>query len=439
MTITSLHPSSRARRALVPALGGIAALALAGCSSAASEPAGSSSPESSATSSAPTAAEVAAAQPRVVLTHEGGFTVLDGTTLEKVATLKLKGYNRINDAGDGRHVLISAQGGFRVLDAGAYATSHGDHDHYYAGDPVLTDALWPAETPAHVVAHDGSTVLFDDGTGKVKVVDSGDIADPEAQVRTYAAPDAHHGVAVEREDGAMLVTEGTEDGVSSVLVVDAQGQEIARTDDCPGVHGEGAAAGGAIGVGCQDGIVVWSGDELRKIASPDAFGQTEDQVGSEASPVLLGDYRTDPEAEAPQTRVVLADTAAASMRVVDLPAAYTFRSLARGDAGEALVLGTDGALHVIDPASGQLVRSIPVVEAWEVPEDWQEARPTVRTHDGTAYVTEPATNEVHAVDVESGEIFTSVTLDVVPDEIVPVSGDAVEGASAEYGGEDDGA
>ncbi len=116
------------------------------------------------------------------------------------------------------------------------------------------------------------------------------------------------------------------------------------------------------------------------------------------------------------------DTRDASLRLVDLPASYTFRSLGRGDAGEALVLGTDGALHVIDPESGTVVRSVPVVDAWEEPEEWQEPRPALFVQDGIAYVTDPAGRAIHAVDYVGGEVWKSAELDVVPNELNGVTG-----------------
>ncbi|MFD6092842.1 hypothetical protein ACFWGN_12030 [Oerskovia sp. NPDC060338] len=67
----------------------------------------------------------------------------------------------------------------------------------------------------------------------------------------------------------------------------------------------------------------------------------------------------------------LIDTRTPTLKTVDLPSSYTFRSLGCGDAGEALVLGTDGQLHVIDPEAGALARSSPVIDAWEKPEEWQ--------------------------------------------------------------------
>lgn len=415
--------STRTRPRLAGALGlGVTAALLAACGQsgdAAAEP--SATPEE--TAATPAATEVATAKPRLVLTYDGGIQVLDADTLEVVSDIELAGFNRLNPAGDDRHVLVSTTGGFQVLDAGTWTQPHGDHTHSYTADPVLTDVLWPAETPGHAVRHEGRTALFDDGTGQVTVVDSESLADPDAPTREYTTPSAHHGVAVELTDGTLVVSDGTEDARTGVRVLDADDTEIAATDACPGVHGEAVAADEAVVIGCEDGAVIWAGGALTKVTAPDAYGRIGNQAGSEASPYVLGDYKSDPDADLERpTRVSLIDTRDASVRLVDLPSSYTFRSLARGDAGEALVLGTDGALHVIDPESGAVVRSVPVIDAWQEPEEWQEPRPAITVLDGSAYITDPATNRVHAVDVETGEVWLSADLEVTPNEVAGVSG-----------------
>jgi outer membrane protein assembly factor BamB len=413
---------------------GLTVTLLAACSTGSGTTGSTAAATTEPTTESPVATEAATVTPRLVLTYDGGVQVLDATTLELVEDIELAGFNRLNGAGDGRHVMVSTTGGFRVLDAGTWTQPHGDHTHSYTADPVLTDVLYPAETPGHVVVHEGTTALFDDGTGHVVIVDSAEIAEADAGTRELTTPSPHHGVAVALSDGSVVVSEGTEDARTGIRVLDADGDEIAASDDCPGVHGEAVAADEAVVIGCQDGALVYTDGTITKVTSPDAYGRIGNQSGSEASTIVLGDYKSDPDADLERpTRVSLIDTTTGTLRLVDLPSSYTFRSLGRGEDGEALVLGTDGSLHVIDPVTGTLTRSIPVIDAWEEPEVWQEARPTLTVLDGTAYVTDPATQTVHAVDVLTGEVWKSVTLTVTPNELTAVSG-AVETHAAE--GED---
>jgi outer membrane protein assembly factor BamB len=418
--------STRHRPWQVTVVGGLSLGLLAACATG-EEPA--TEPEGSAEQPVEVESDVTPADtvtPRLVLTYDGGIQVLDASTLEEVGAVETEGFTRVNPAGDGRHVLVTTAGGFHVLDVGTWAEEHGDHDHYYTAAPALTEVVWEAQEPGHVVVHEGRTVLFDDGTGDVVAVPSGEIAEgPDAahEIRELTTSAPHHGVAVELSSGEMVVSDGTAEERTGVRVLDPSGGQVAASDQCPGVHGEAVAAEEAVVIGCEDGAVVYRAGAFTKVQSPDAYGRIGNQAGHEESPVVLGDYKSDPEAELERpTRISLIDTRTGSLRLVDLPASYTFRSLARGTDGEALVLGTDGALHVIDPESGALVRSIPVIDAWQEPDEWQSPRPAVTVLDGSAFVTNPATSSIHAVDVETGQVWRTATLTVVPNEITGVTG-----------------
>lgn len=374
------------------------------------------------TTAAPDGTEQRRATPRLVATYDGGLVVLDADSLNRVADLPLGGYNRLSPSGDDRNIAVSTSGGFRMLDTGTWAEAHGDHAHHYTAAPALSGVLVEAETPGHVVAHEGRTAFFDDGTGRITVVDSEEVADPGAERLIVESESAHHGVAVVGTAGEIVSTVGDEDARTGLTARDEDGVELARTEQCPGVHGE-AAADGALVFGCTDGVVIYSGGRFTKVDAPDEYGRIGNQAGSRVSPVVLGDYKVDEDAELERpTRVSLIDTRTSTLRLVDVPASYSFRSLGRGPDGEALVLGTDGRLHVIDPATGELTRSLDVVEPWTEPLDWRDPRPTLYIHGGTAYVTEPDSRRLVAVDLADGRIRAEVTLDHAIDEIAGVGG-----------------
>jgi outer membrane protein assembly factor BamB len=361
--------------------------------------------------------------PRVAVTYDGGVLVLDAQSLEPVGDIELEGFNRLNPAGDERHLMVSTAGQFQALDLGTWADAHGDHSHYWTTEPSLTDVAYDAAEPGHVVVHEGRTALFDDGTGLVRVLDSEHVADADAAAREYTTPSAHHGVAVELTDDTLVVSEGNEDARTGIRVLDGDDKEIAASDECPGVHGEAVAADEAVVIGCEDGAVVYADGEITKVEAPDAYGRIGNQAGTEASPIVLGDYKTDKDAELERpTRISLIDTRNGELELVELPSSYTFRSLARGDDGEALVLGTDGQVHVIDPESAKVTKSIPVIDEWEEPIEWQEPRPAILALDGSVYVTDPATDSIHAVDVETGEVWESAEIGVTPNELSGVTG-----------------
>jgi hypothetical protein len=390
-----------------------------GCAADPAEPRASTSPPSD-----PSVREVDEPEPRLAVSYDGGVLVVRADDGEVLADEELPGYLRLSPAGDDRHVVVSREGGWSVLDGGSWTADHGDHGHSWADDPSLRTFEVAAEEPGHVVPHHGTTALYDDGTGRVTVLESHDLADPEEEVptTTWEVDDAHHGVAVPTGAGGWVHTVGTTEERSGVRLVDADGEVVAETDDCPGVHGE-ASAREAVVLGCEDGAVVVAGGRIRQVDAPDPYGRIGNQAGDEDSPFVLGDYKVDEEAELERpTRVSVIDTRDASLRLVDLDTSYSFRSLARDGDGNGVVLGTDGALHVVDVRRARVTASVPVVDRWREPLDWTEPRPNLEVVGRTAYVTEPSTSRLHVVDLERGEVVASHELPEVPDELVALPG-----------------
>ncbi|GIZ95438.1 hypothetical protein TTY48_00500 [Tsukamurella sp. TY48] len=417
MTIAAMNRTLLAPIVLTTAL-------LAACSSGETP---SAAPSASSDADAPSGAtEERRPAARLAYTYDGGVQVLDAASFETLGDIRGDGYLRVNPAGDGRHVFLSEKQGFTLLDLGSWSVPHGDHQHFYSAAPRRTDIRIDAPEPGHVVRHDGRTVLFSDGAGTATSIPSAQVGDPAAPRATYTAPKPHHGVAVERADGSLLVTVGDEKTRTGVAVLDKARTVIAQNDQCPGVHGEGAAADGVVVFGCQDGILAVRDTAITKIASPTpGYARIGNVAATEAHRVVLGDYKVDKDAKPERpTRVSLLDTATGSLRLVDLPASYSFRSLARGQFGEALVLGTDGVLRILDPETGAVSREVKVTAPWTEDADWQQPRPAVFVLGSTAYVTEPATRSIVAIDIPTGEEVRRGTTAHVVDEISGVPGAA---------------
>ncbi|WAM12831.1 zinc metallochaperone AztD [Rhodococcus sp. JS3073] len=348
------------------------------------------------------------ATPRLALTYDGGVLVLDAQSLDVVGSAEVDGFTRLNPAGDDRHVLVSTGNSFTALDT---------------AEPALTDVTFEAKTPGHVVRHDGKTVLFDDGTGLVRVFDPAGLSEGTPDTTEFTTPEAHHGVAVELSDGSLLTTIGNEDERTGIVVLDRDRKEIVRNEDCPGVHGEAVAAGETVVVGCQNGLLIYRDGVITKVTSPDPYGRIGNQAGDEDSPIILGDYKTDPDAELERPeRVSLTDTATGQLTLVDLGTSYTFRSLGRAPHGEALVLGTDGAVHVIDPNSKAVSRTVDVIDPWTEPDKWQSPRPALYVQDHTAYVTDPANKKIHTIDLDTWAVSGQADLPETPNEITGAAG-----------------
>jgi len=395
------------RRAALIALVAASALALTACATEAP----AASPSSSAPSSAPSDSSTDAG--RVALTYDGGIVVLDAATLEIAADLPIDGFNRLNTAGDGQNIFVTTTAGFEVLRA--------------TGDAELTGLVFAANTAGHVVRHGDKTILFADGTGDATIFETASLVDATAlpEIETVESEAPHHGVAIELEDGTFLSTIGTSESRSGVRALDASRTEVDRNEECPSVHGEGAAMNEIAVFGCSDGVLVYDAGTFTKITAPDTYGRTGNQYTSDTSAITVGDYNADPDSEGYLlSQLVLTDTAAKTAEVVDLPedVEYTWRGVVRGPDDEAYVLGSDGAVYGLDVTTGEFSELASVIEPWESPVEWQDAHPSLSILGETLYVTDPALSSVHAVDLATGETTASTVLPGAPIEIAVVTG-----------------
>lgn len=349
--------------------------------------------------------------------------MIDAEKGSTVADFPLDGFTRLNPAGNGRHLLVTEGDHFKLLDMGVWSQAHGDHFHSRMTTPLLTDITFDGSHPGHAVHHGGRTALFYDGEGRIEWFEPKGLSVEKPQTHEVKLPQAHHGVAVFRDDDSLVHTLGDEKARSTVAIQDGSGKKVTEFTQCPGVHGEAAAKDGVLSIGCEDGILVIKGNKISKVKSPDAYGRIGNQAGSEKSSVVLGDYKVAKKAELERpTRISLTDTAKGTLKLVDLKASYSFRSLGRGPAGEALVLGTDGKLRSIDPDSGRINRELLVTKPWTEPKEWQKPRPSLFVQADQVWVSEPARKQLHLVDLAAGKVTRSITLNQVPNEVNGVLG-----------------
>ncbi|GAA1317856.1 zinc metallochaperone AztD [Leucobacter albus] len=404
---------ARPSRLLAAAAAALGIAVLAGCSA-------SAAPEETGSGGAPGASTSAAgSNTRLAVTTPGGITVLDsdvaGGSLSVAGSVDTEAFTRLNAFGDGKHLLVTTSQGFEVLDTETAA---------------FTGQTFPATAAGHVVRHGDATVLFDDGTGRTTILDrDGLLGDASSSTpRHHDAADPHHGVSIVLADGTLLTTVGNADARSGAVALephDDHWHDLAQSDECPSIHGEGTAANEAVVFGCENGALLYSDGAFTKLNAPDAYGRMGNAYTSEHSPLVVGDYKNDPDAEGYLlSQVALIDTAAKTLAVHELPerVRYTYRDVVRGPEGHAYILSTDGSIHVLDAKTGEIVDEFAVVAPWEGPANWQDAHPTIVADGDIAYVTEPAARAVHTVDLASGKVIASVTLDAAPNEIAVALG-----------------
>lgn len=367
--------------------------------------------------------EAATINPRIVLSHDGGLLTLDASSKKVLNSFDTPGFYRLAHAGDGRHIMVTDGNQFKIFDAALSNQAHGDHHHEYRGEPGLTDASVDADKAGHVVPHGNLTALFADGTGEIQIFDSTKLQKGTLELTKHSAGTAHHGVAVPLSDGTFLTTKGTEEERHTIVHTDGK-QELAKTEDCPGIHGEAMAQGGAVVFGCTNGPVVFRDGAFHKVPAAADYQRNGNLAGSPASPIVLGDEKLDKDAKQEHpTKVSLIDTQENSYRTVDLGSSYWFRSLARGPKGEALVLTYDGNVNIIDPATGEVNHKIPAIAAWEEKEKWQEPGPILKVAGDRAYVSSAAEKSITVIDLTSATVVERIQLEVAPVEMEIATGD----------------
>ncbi|MGO2097481.1 MAG: hypothetical protein ACTH2J_09915, partial [Candidatus Microbacterium stercoravium] len=344
--------------------GSLAAVALlaAGCATDASPD------DASAGSAAEASADVTAGS-RIAVSLDGEVGVLDADTLELIETFPSDDFTRVNPVGDGRHVLVTTAEGFQVLDTAA---------------PALTDTVFEADAAGHVVRHADKTVLFSDGWGETTIFDTDALLESDGalpEVRQYESEAPHHGVSIVLTDGTLLTTVGTADSRSGAVALephDDHYHELAISDQCPEIHGEGTAADEVAVFGCQNGALLFKDGEFLKLDAPDDFGRMGNAYVAEDDPIVVGDYKNDPDDEGYLLNsIALIDTANETYTVQDLgDVEFTWRGAGRGPGGLFFMLGTDGAIHSLDPATGEFTDDeFPIIDPWEGPDDWQTPHP----------------------------------------------------------------
>lgn len=359
--------------------------------------------------------EVDAPQPRLIVATETGVVVVDAGDGKILGSFETDIRPSPAVAGDGRHVFLVQTDAdvTQVLDAGSWASEHGDHSHYYIVEPTLRDLRIDGDRPVHIVSHDEHTAIFNDGDGTATVFRDAGLLIDSIDSTTIDSGDPHHGVVVPLDSGAVVSISpppGDDTLPTGVILLDEGGAEIERFDDCPGLHGE-ATLHDVVVFACADGVLLVDGTEATKVDYPSEDGRIGSFTPGPAEDHLVGNFTA--------TSLLAVDVEGATSHEITVDAPYAARAL--DEHGDLVVLTTDGTLYVVDPADGDVESSVlEVLAPFEIPEDWQEPRPTITVVGHTAFVADPATSTVTPVDLEDGLAGDPVEIDGVPTAIVSV-------------------
>jgi ABC-type Zn uptake system ZnuABC Zn-binding protein ZnuA len=270
----------------------------------------------------------------------------------------------------------------------------------------MLDLEFDGKKPVHLVAHGGRIALFNDGDGTATIFDEADLEDAGTNVPSDTIDTGlpHHGVAVPMGDRVIASVADKEtrgDLPPTLAVYDPEGKKLQEFDGCAALHGE-VSWDESAAFACEDGVTVLTRDgdrfEKEEISYPE--GTTEETrswtlLGAEEVPYLVGDSGDD--------GLMFVDTASGEARRVPLPEDMADFAL-DPETGHVLVVTTDGKLHAVDPASGEVESSVGVVEPFELPEEFGPPLPSIGVGHGVAYVSDPSTGTVSEVALDGMEV-----------------------------------
>lgn len=174
-------------------------------------------------------------------------------------------------AGDGRYGFVSTADGLEIIDSGRWTWLHGDHNHYYRGEPRVLGSLsgsGPATVTSGLLSTAGSTGVYFTDSGEGVLLDNAALADGDIVERFRVQTEAGAGLVAPLGEGA-LVTVGPE-----LVYYDATGTATTTTAACTAASGAITTPVGVL-VGCAEGAVLgtWRSDGpiLEHLPYPDGI------------------------------------------------------------------------------------------------------------------------------------------------------------------------
>lgn len=158
---------------------------------------------------------------------------------------------------DGRYLFATTPDGVEIVDSGMWTWDHGDHFHYYRGEPRVLGTVegeGRATVATGPLSTAGSTGVFFQGSSEAVLLDNEALADGEVRELFRLESEPHAGLVAPFGDGALVtVADGGE--VTGLSYHDADGSAEENQIPCAEASGTITTRVGVV-VGCADGAVL---------------------------------------------------------------------------------------------------------------------------------------------------------------------------------------
>lgn len=301
---------------------------------------------------------------------------------------------------DGRYLFIQRADGLTVVDGGAWTWHHGDHAHYYRGDPgvvgtvdgrgAATVSTTNSSTSGGIgvfFAHSGEAVLLDaEALGAGEVVES---------FRLSLGP--HAGLVVPVGSFA-LVTEPAGVVAQRVVAYTAAGERVEGADaECLDARGTITTRVGAV-IGCADGALIATIQDgeprIEHVPYPEG-------VAPAATSFANREGRPTVAALAGDDGIWLLNTRERAWAHLTAPTPLVAVTTVDDETGHVLGLSTDGRVVVIDGQTGSLRSATDPLVAGSLRDSDSAGSPTLIADEHHVYLSGPTERSLFEIEIDA--------------------------------------
>lgn len=379
MPVTSISPRRFARLLLAAFL----ASELAGCAASADpEPVPTTSVAGDVVDGGGAAEVAEPARALIVADERGALTLVDLATEDRT-TISGPGDPGVVDVGsDGRFVFVvreqEGRGVVGIVDSGRWTMPHGDHSHYFRGEPRVLGEVEGEGRARLGIGADATVIRFD---GEAAVVDHDDLGEGAVDPDLSALPGDRPAVVI-----AGQLIGATDAGVEAPAAI-APCREA----------GDAVLTRVGLVFGCADGAVLLSRD-IGGSVSVEAIPYPPDVAAPAA--VLAGrPDRPDLAGVAGDRGAWLLDVRERSWTLLLTDTPVIAAAAVGDDDARTAVVAADGTVRVLAPDATVLARSEPILAA-AVADPALRDRVRLLVDGDHAWVSDPAGGSVIEIDLD---------------------------------------
>lgn len=246
---------------------------------------------------------------------------------------------------DGRYGFAAHESGVDVIDSAVWTWDHGDHSHYYRGEPSLLGTVAGSGIATVVggpLSTAESTGVFFPESGEAVLLDNAALSRGTVQERFRLRVTPHDGILAPFDTGAVISETDDAGRPSGLRYLDANGAATPQHSPCLDPRAAQMTRAGLV-VACADGaVVVSSGSDdapvFEHIPAPVQGAAPTTLSGRKGRPALAG--------PSPATGIWLFDSRARSWDFIASDAQYIAATAVGDAAAHVVAVDAAGSVHV---------------------------------------------------------------------------------------------